>query len=150
MALLVALTALLVAVVNGAAGAWAGWRWYAVAPDRLSWRLVRAGQAGSVLLAVAAGIAWASGARPDNGLLWLYALLPAAVGFFAEQFRLVSAQTVLDARGLPDAEAMGRLPDAEQRSIVLAILRRELGVMALAAGVVAFLALRAAGLTAGL
>jgi hypothetical protein len=39
---------------------------------------------------------------------------------------------------------MAALPEAEQRSVVLAIVRREVGVVALAAGVVAFLALRAA------
>jgi hypothetical protein len=63
----------------------------------------------------------------------------------AEQFRVTSAETVLEARGLEDAAAVGRLDEAGQRSVVLAILRRELGVVALAAGVVAFLALRAYG-----
>jgi hypothetical protein len=56
---------------------------------------------------------------------------------------VLAAQTVLDARGLEDAQAVGRLAEREQRSVVLQIVRRELGVMALAAGVIAFLALRA-------
>ena len=86
-----------------------------------------------------------TGFAPDDGLFWLYALLPLAVGFVAEQLRLAAAQTVLDARGLADAQAVGRLDEAGQRSVVLAILRREMGVMALAAVVVAFLALRACG-----
>ena len=90
-----------------------------------------------------------SGARPDDGLFWLYAVLPTAISFFAEQFRILAAQTVLEARGLEDAQAVGRLPEAEQRSVVLQIVRRELGVMALAAGVVAFLALRAVSETPG-
>src|ERR671924_254311 len=67
---------------------------------------------------------------------------PVAVGLVAEQFRAASAQTVLDARELEDAQAVGRLDEDGQRSVVLAILRREMGVMALAALVVAFLALR--------
>ncbi len=150
MASLATLTALVVVAVNAVAAAFAGWRWYTVAPDALSWRLIRAGQAAAVVLVVVAGVLFATGARPDDGLFWLYAVLPAAIGFFAEQFRLLSAQTVLDARGLEDAQAMRRLPDAEQRSIVLAIVRRELGVMVVAAGVVALLALRAAGQTGGL
>ncbi len=150
MASLASLTALVVVAVNAAAAAFAGWRWYTVSPDALSWRLIRAGQAAAVVLVVVAGVLFATGARPDDGLFWLYAVLPAAIGFFAEQFRLLSAQTVLDARGLEDAQAMRRLPDAEQRSIVLAIVRRELGVMVVAAGVVALLALRAAGQTGGL
>ena len=150
MASLASLTALVVVAVNAAAAAWGGWRWYTVQPDTLSWRLVRAGQAASVLLALVAGVVFVAGARPDDGLFWLYAVLPAAIGFFAEQFRLLSAQSVLDARGLEDAQAMRRLSGDQQRSIVLAIVRRELGVMVVAAAVVAVLALRAAGQTGGL
>jgi hypothetical protein len=101
-------------------------------------------------LAAAAGIAAALGHRPDDGLFWVYALTPVAVSFVAEQLRIVSAQTVLDARGLPDAQALGSRSEAEQRSVVVAILRRETGVMALAALVVCFLALRALGTAPGL
>jgi hypothetical protein len=52
---------------------------------------------------------------------------------------------VLDARDLEDAQAVGDLPPDEQRSIVLTIVRREMGTMAAAAFVVAFLAARAWG-----
>jgi hypothetical protein len=137
--------ALVAAAVNAVAGAFGAWRWWSVAPSRAFWVLARAGQAAAVALAVVAGIAAAAGFDPGDGLFWLYALLPVAVGFVAEQFRAASAQTVLDARGLEDAQAVGRLDEAGQRSVVLAILRRELGVMAVAAIVVAFLALRAYG-----
>jgi len=65
------------------------------------------------------------------------------VSFVAEQLRIVSADTVLAARGLESAQDMRALADAEQRSIVLAIVRRELGVMTLAALVILGLALRA-------
>ena len=140
---LATITALLAAVLNGVAGVWGSWRWWTVEPSQTFWRLVRAGQAAAVALALAAGVAYVSGSRPDDGLFWLYALLPSAIGFFAEQFRILSAQTVLDARGLPDAAAVGGLPAAEQRSVVLQIVRREMGVMALGALVAAFLALRA-------
>ena len=136
-------TALLAAVLNGVAAACAGFQWWRVDPRPWAWRLIRAGQVGALVLAAVAGVAYVSGARPDEGLFWLYAVLPVAIGLFAEQFRLLSAQTVLDARGLEDAQAVGRLPSGEQRSVVLQIARRELGVMALAAAVVAFLAVRA-------
>jgi hypothetical protein len=99
----------------------------------------------AVVQAVGAGVLAASGMDPDDNLYWLYALLPVAVGFVAEQLRLVSAQAVLDTRGLEDAQAVGRLPEADQRSVVLQIVRRELGVMAAAALVTTFLALRALG-----
>ena len=103
---------------------------------RAFWPLLRAAQAAAVALAVVAGVAAALRPRPDDGLFWLYALLPVAVGFVAEQLRARRAQTVLDARGLEDAQAVGRCPEAEQRSVVRAIVRRELGVMAIAAAVV--------------
>jgi len=147
---LATITALLAAVLNGVAGAWGSWRWWTVEPSDVFWRLVRAGQASAVLLALVAGVAYVSGARPDDGLFWLYAVLPTAIGFFAEQFRILSAQTVLEARGLPDAKAVGTLPEREQRSVVLQIVRREMGVMTLAALVIGFLALRAITETPGL
>jgi hypothetical protein len=140
-----AATALVVAALNALVALFGAWRWWTVSPSRTFWVLARAGQAAAIALAVVAGVAAVTGFHPPNGLFWLYALLPVAVGFVAEQFRAASAQTVLDARSLEDAEAVGRLDEAGQRSVVLAILRRELGVMALAALVVAFLALRAYG-----
>jgi hypothetical protein len=141
----IAVTALVVAGVNGVAALWGGWRWWTVRPGRSVWALIRAGQAAAVVLAIMAGIGALTGFSPSDGLFWLYALLPVAVGVVAEQFRATAAQTVLDARDLDDAQAVGRLDEAGQRSVVLAILRREMGVMALAALVIAFLALRAYG-----
>jgi hypothetical protein len=67
-----------------------------------------------------------------------------AVAFVAEQLRVASAQTILDQRGLDGAQALGALPEPEQHAIVAAIVRREMGVMALSAMVVIFLAWRAA------
>jgi hypothetical protein len=140
-----ALAALVVAALNAVAGLFGAWRWWTVAPSRAFWVLARTGQAAAIALAVVAGVGAVTGFEPADGLFWLYALLPVVVGFVAEQFRAASAQTVLDARDLENAEAVGRLDEAGQRSVVLAILRRELGVMALSAMVVAFLALRAYG-----
>jgi hypothetical protein len=140
-----AFTALGVAALNGVAAAFGGWRWWIVSPSRTFWILARSGQAAAVALAAVAGVAAASGFDPADGLFWLYALLPVVVGFVAEQFRATSAQTVLDARDLEDGAAVGRLDEAGQRSVVLAIVRREMGIVALGAAVVAFLALRAWG-----
>lgn len=121
------------------AGGWAWWRW---SVPSWVWVLVRTGQAAAILLAVMAGVLAATGFSPDDGLFWLYALLPVAISFVAEQLRILSAQTVLDQRELPSAEAVGELEEEGQREIVLAILRREVGVMAIAAAVLVFLALR--------
>lgn len=137
--------AALVAVSNGLAGLVSGLLWWRVEPHRSAWVLIRVGQALAIAQAIGAGVLAAAGLDPDDGLYWLYALLPVAVGFVAEQLRLVSAQQVLDLRGLEDAQAVGRLPADQQRSIVLQIVRREMGVMAAAALVTCFLALRALG-----
>jgi hypothetical protein len=140
-----AFAALAVAALNGVAAAFGGRKWWVVSPTRAFWVLVRSGQVAAVALAAVAGVLAVRGFDPADGLFWLYALLPVAVGFVAEQFRATSAQTVLDARDLEDAAAVGRLDEAGQRSVVLAIVRREMGIVALGAAVVAFLALRAYG-----
>lgn len=133
---------IVMAVTAGLAAAWGAWRWWTVEPDRASWVLIRLSQVVAGVVAVGAGVLYLAGYKPGNGLFWLYALLPVPVSFFAEQLRLTAAQTVLDARGLPDAKAVGALPEEEQSSIVRQILRRELGIMVAASGVVVFLALR--------
>lgn len=130
--------------VNAVAGLFAGRRWWIVEPHDAVWPLLRAGQVASGAWALVAGALAVTGFRPADDLYWLYALLPVAVGFIAEQLRVASAEQILEDRGLEDAQAVGALPEAGQRSVVLSIVRREMGVMALAAIVVAFLALRGA------
>jgi hypothetical protein len=130
--------------VNGAAAAFAGLRWWQVRPSAAIWPLLRAGQVLAGLQALLAGVLLVAGFHPHDGLYSLYALLPVAIGVIAEQLRIASAEQVLEQRELADARAVGALPESEQRSVVLAVVRREIGVMALAALVVAVLALRAA------
>jgi hypothetical protein len=137
--------ALVTAAVNLVAGALGGWRWWTVEPSRAFWVLCRAGQACAVVQAAVAGVLAVLGFHPDDNLYWLYALLPVAVSFVAEQLRLTAAQAVLDARDLEDAHAVGELETDQQRSVVLSIVRREMGTMAAAAIVIAFLAARAWG-----
>lgn len=137
--------ALLTAVANLAVGLYGAVRWYRVESTRRFWPALRVAQALAVVFALYGSILVVFGDGPD-GLFLLYAALPVAVNLVAEQLRIASAETVLDARGLKNAAALGGRPDEEQRSVVRQILRRELGVMATAALVVAFLALRAAGL----
>jgi len=100
-------------------------------------------------LAIAIGSLAAAGKYSSEHLFYLYALLPLAIAFVAEQLRAASAQTILDQRGLESAAAVGTLPESEQQSLVAAIVRREIGVMALSAIVVVFLALRAASTAHG-
>ena len=142
--------ALITLVLNAVAALIGAWAWYRFESPRAFWVALRAGQAAAIAQAVFAGVAAVSGARPDDGLYWLYAVLPVAVGFLAEQLRLTVAQAELDRRGLESAQAAGALSEAEQQGLVAAILHREQGIMAIAAAVVAFLALRALATSAGL
>ena len=139
----IAIGAALIAV-NALAAAWGGWRWHRRAPSRAFWILLRAGQA-LVLLAALDGLILVLDGRELPSLHLVYGLTPIAVAFFAEQLRLVSAQTVLDRKGLGSAQDVGGLPEPEQRSLVLDIVCREMGIMAISAGVVALLGIRAAG-----
>lgn len=139
-----AIAGAVVAALFVLAGGLGAWRWYRVETSRAFWVLLRVAQAALVGYVVLVGVLLATGRRPDDDLFYVYALLPVAVSFVAEQLRIAAADTVLAARGLPDAQAVGRLDEAGQRSVVTAILRRELGVMAVAALVIAGMLIRAA------
>ncbi len=147
--------ALALAALNALPALLGGWCWYrgeagAVTPVRAFWILLRIAQGGAVLYASAVGVLTLAGRSPSERLFYLYALLPLAVSFVAEQLRLASAQTILDQRELDNAAEVGRLPESEQLAVVTAIVHRELGVMTLSALVVVFLALRAAATAHGL
>jgi hypothetical protein len=146
--------ALAVATLNAVSALLGSWLWFRGDPaDRrwlkVFWVLLRVGQGSALLLAVAIGSLAAAGHYSSEHLFYLYALLPLAVAFVAEQLRVSSAQTILEQRDLPGAQAVGALPESEQLQIVGEIVRREMGVMALSALVVAGLALRAAGTAHG-
>lgn len=127
-----------------AAGLWGAWLWWRAEPQPAFWPLLRVSQGLLVAQVIAGGVLLALGHEPAN-LHLLYGLLPLGVSFVAEQLRLVAADAVLQRRSLESAQDMKGLPEAEQRLIVLEIVRRETGVMAASALVVFVLALRAAG-----
>ncbi len=116
---------------------------------RAFWLMLRLAQGATAVLALGVGVLAAAGSYSSERLFYLYALLPLAIAFIAEQLRVASAQTVLDQRGLADAAAVGALLEAEQQRLVSAIVRREIGVMTLSALVVVFLLLRAASTAHG-
>jgi hypothetical protein len=136
--------AVALAVLNAVPGLLGGWRWYRCESSRGFWVLLRVAQVGAIVYAVAVGALAAAGHSSTDELFYLYALLPLAIGFVAEQLRVASAQTILDQRELAGSQAVGELPEDEQHEIVALIVRREMGVMTLSALVVVFLALRAA------
>lgn len=136
--------ALALAVLNAVPGLIGAWCWYRHEPSRGFWLLLRVAQVGAIVFAVGVGALAAAGHSSSEQLFYLYALLPLAISFVAEQLRVASAQTILDQHEIPSAQAVGELPETEQREIVALIVRREMGVMCLSALVVVFLALRAA------
>jgi hypothetical protein len=130
--------------LNAVAGLYGAWCWYQAISPRWFWRLLRSGQVAIVVQAALGGVLVLLGHKPPS-LHVVYGLLPLAVSFLGEQLRVVSAQMVLDARGFSSSEDVGALPAEEQQRVVVAILQREVGVMALAAIVIVVLLARAAG-----
>ena len=129
--------------VNSLAFLWGAWCWHRADSSRWFWRLMRTGQASVVVLAADGGLLVALGHKLSN-LHLLYGLLPILVSLIGESLRISSAQMILDSSGLESARAVGELEPVEQRRIVVTIIQREVGVMALAAFVIVVLLARAA------
>jgi hypothetical protein len=128
--------------VNLAAGLWGGWGWWRHRHAAGFWPLLRVGQGLVVLQALGGAVLLLMG-RDLPELHLIYGLVPLGVSFLAEQLRLTAADTVLAQRGLEGRADVEALPDREQRGLVRAIVRREMGVMAASALVVAALGTRA-------
>jgi hypothetical protein len=129
---------------NAAAGLWGAWGWWRHTNARGFWPLLRIGQ-GLVMLQAVDGAVLLLMGRELPELHLIYGLVPIGVSFMAEQLRLAAADTVLAQRDLEGRADVEALPPAEQQALVRAILRREMGVMAASAVVVALLGVRAAG-----
>jgi heme A synthase len=125
--------------LNLLALAFGGIAWLRQRPSIPFWYLLRAAQASVFLQAMLGGLLVLTGHEPDSNLHYLYGILPLVVSFLAEGARAGAAQREL---GDIDFES---LPEADQQSLALAIVRREMGIMAVSCGVIFFLALRAAG-----
>jgi hypothetical protein len=103
------------------------------------WYLLRGAQVAVFLQALLGGLLVFTGHEAAEDLHYLYGILPLLVSFLAEGARAGAAQREI---GELDFET---LPADTQQSIALAIVRREMGIMAVSCGVILFLALRAAG-----
>lgn len=133
----------LLIVLNAAAGIVGGVAWYRNRPSIPFWYLLRAAQAAVFVQALLGALLVVTDHEPEEGLHYLYGILPLVVSFIAEGARLDAAQREV---GDLDPES---LTEDEQQSLALAIVRREMGIMAVSCGVIFFLGLRAAG-TSGL
>lgn len=125
--------------LNLAAFAVGGVAWYRDRPSIRFWYLLRAAQVSVFLQAMLGGLLVFTGHKSGDSLHYLYGILPLVVSLLAEGARTGAAEREL---GDLDFES---LPAETQQSIALAIVRREMGIMAVSCGVILFLALRAAG-----
>lgn len=103
------------------------------------WLLLRAAQVAVFIQVMLGGLLVFTNHKPDDSLHYLYGILPLLVSLIAEAARTGAAEREL---GDIDFEA---LPADAQQELALAIVRREMGIMAVSCGVILFLALRAAG-----
>ncbi|HWT91089.1 MAG TPA: hypothetical protein VN179_08220 [Solirubrobacterales bacterium] len=125
--------------LNGAAFAVGGVAWFRDRPSIPFWYLLRAAQAAVFAQALVGALLVVTGHEQEDGLHYLYGILPLVVSFIAEGARADAAH-----REVADIDYES-LPDAEKEPIALAIVRREMGIMAVSCGVILFLGLRAAG-----
>ncbi len=132
-----------VIALNLVAFAVGGVAWYRDRPSVRFWYLLRAAQAAVFLQAMLGGLLVFTGHEPGESLHYLYGILPLVVSLIAEGARAGAAEREL---GDVDFES---LPADSQQSLALAIVRREMGIMAVSCGVIFVLALRAAS-TSGL
>ncbi len=128
-----------VIALNALAFALGGIAWLRERSSIRFWYSLRAAQVAVFLQAMLGGLLVFAGHEPADDLHYLYGALPLVVSLLAEGARAGAAE-----RELGDIDLEGLTPDAQQ-SVALAIVRREMGIMAVSCGVILFLALRAAG-----
>jgi hypothetical protein len=125
---------------NLVAGAWGGVAWLRKRPSLGFWYALRVAQVTVVLQAMIGLILVFTGSVAED-LHYLYGGLPLLISFLAELTRAGAAQQEL---GELDFRSV---PEDRQHEIAMAIVRREMGIMAVACLVIVFLGLRAAGTT---
>ena len=127
-----------VLVLNAVAGLWGGVAWIRHNPSVNFWYLLRSAQVAVFIQVMLGALLVVTGREAVDGLHYLYGVLPLPVSLLAEAARAGAAQQEL---GNVEFET---LPADRQRSLALAIVRREMGIMAVSCLVIVFLALRAA------
>ena len=124
--------------LNLSAGVLGGVAWFRKQPSIPFWYLLRGAQASVFVQALLGMLLVVTGHEPKEELHYLYGILPLVVSFIAEGARFGAAEREL---GEVDPESM---PESERQEVVMAILRREMGIMVVSCWVIFFLALRAA------
>jgi hypothetical protein len=128
----------LLIALNLVAGLVGGIAWYRKRSSIPFWYLLRAAQAAVFAQALLGALLLMTNHEAAEGLHYLYGILPLVISFIAEGARAGAAQREI---GDLDVES---LPAEDQEALVLAVVRHEMGIMAVSCGVIFFLALRAA------
>ena len=121
-----------------------GVAWSRSSPSLAFWQLLRLAQLATAVFVLFEAVIYATGARAEYGLHYLYAFLPVFASLLAEGTRAASARQELGDRDLED------LDQREREELAVAVIRRETGVMAISGLVVGFLVWRAVETTAGM
>jgi hypothetical protein len=125
--------------LNLLAAAWGGVAWLRERASIAFWYLLRAAQVSVFIQVMLGALLVVTGHEAADGLHYLYGVLPLPVSLLAEAARTGAAE-----REIGELE-FESLPSDQQRTIALAIVRREMGIMTVGCTVIFFLALRAAG-----
>ena len=125
---------------NLIAGVWGGIAWPRHEATVGFWYALRVAQV-LVFIQAALGMTLVFLGDAAEDLHFLYGALPLLVSFLAELARAGAAQLEL---GELDFKS---LPEERQHAVAMAIVRREMGIMAVSCLVIFFLALRAVGTT---
>jgi ABC-type phosphate transport system auxiliary subunit len=125
--------------LNLLAGTWGGVAWLRDNASIAFWYLLRAAQVSVFIQVMLGSLLVVTGHEAADGLHYVYGVLPLPISLLAEAARTGAAE-----REIGELE-FETLPGDQQRTIALAIVRREMGIMTLSCLVIFLLALRAAG-----
>jgi len=133
-----------VLAANLVAGGWGAVAWLANRASVAFWYILRAAQVTVVVQVLLGAVLLTLGHEADDPLHYMYGSAPLLVSLFAEGMRAGAAQ-----REIPEGVAFETLGATEQRTIALRIVRREMGVMTIAALLIVAFAIRAAQTSGG-
>jgi len=131
-------TGVSVVLLNLVAGGVGGAAWLRNRPSVPFWYLLRAAQFAVFVQVMLGGLLVFTGHKSLDDLHYVYGLLPLPVSLLAEAARAGAAEQEIGDR------EFDTLPAEDQRTIALAIVRREMGIMTVSCLVILFLGLRAA------
>jgi hypothetical protein len=124
--------------LNLAAGLWGAVAWLASRASVWFWYVLRAAQIAVIAQVLLGALLLVGGKEATDGIHYMYGAAPLVVNLFAEGMRVSAAGREIGER---DFEALAA---GEQRAIALRIVRREMGVMSLAAFLIVAFSVRAA------